>query len=143
MASPEIQNLSRQLLLYEASRDHALDERLDATACVIEQLRVRLVRLAGVDGFRSLLSRALALAEAESPSLGFAKINPDDFLHDFNGIGPRPETEPAEQAGCVLVAHLLELLVTFIGESLTLHLVREAWPDVSLEGTGLSTEGKP
>ncbi len=34
------------------------------------------------------------------------------------------------EGGVVLVAHLLGLLVAFIGEGLTLHLMREIWPKV-------------
>jgi hypothetical protein len=37
------------------------------------------------------------------------------------------------------VAHLLELLVTFIGAPLTLSLVRDKWPDASMDGTDLRT----
>jgi hypothetical protein len=47
------------------------------------------------------------------------------------------------QAGTVLVAHLLELLVTFIGAPLTLNLVRDKWPDASMGGADLRTEEKP
>ena len=39
----------------------------------------------------------------------------------------------AGQGAEVLVAELLGLLVTLIGETLTLSLVREAWPDASIE----------
>ena len=34
----------------------------------------------------------------------------------------------------VLVAQLIGLLVTFIGEALTLHLLHEAWPQAPLGG---------
>lgn len=34
-----------------------------------------------------------------------------------------------------MLAELLGLLVSFIGESLTLTLVREAWPDASMDPT--------
>ncbi len=38
------------------------------------------------------------------------------------------------------MVHLLGLLVTFIGEPLTLALVREAWPDISLDEPHSTTE---
>jgi hypothetical protein len=37
------------------------------------------------------------------------------------------------------VAQLLGLLVTFIGEPLTLRLVRDAWPDAPIPATGAET----
>jgi hypothetical protein len=51
--------------------------------------------------------------------------------------------DAARLAGEVLVAELLGLLVTFIGEGLTLSLVREAWPGVSIEISPLRTEEPP
>jgi hypothetical protein len=33
----------------------------------------------------------------------------------------------------VIIAQLLELLVTFIGQPLTLRIVHESWPDASLD----------
>ena len=37
------------------------------------------------------------------------------------------------EGGVVLLAQLLGLLVAFIGESLTLRLVREVWPQLPLD----------
>ena len=41
------------------------------------------------------------------------------------------------QGRVVLIAQLLGLLVTFIGEKLTVRMVREIWPKVSLKGLDL------
>jgi hypothetical protein len=110
---------------------------------VIEELRMRLIKLAGVDGFRSLLSRALTLAKAEAPSLNMVHVRADGSVEGFDGIEQSQEAGAAGQAGIVLVAHLLELLVTFIGAPLTLSLVRDKWPDASMDGTDLRTEENP
>jgi hypothetical protein len=142
-ASPEIQDLARRLLAFEAAHDDSSDARADVAVQVIEELRLRLIRLAGVDGFRSLLSRALTLAKAEVPSLKMVQVRADGSLEGFDGIGGSEATGAATQAGIVLVAHLLELLVTFIGEPLTLRLVRDAWPDAFMDGADLRTEEKP
>ncbi len=141
-ASPEIQDLARRLLAFEAARDNSSDARVDVAAQVIEELRLRLIRLAGVDGFRSLLSRALTLAKAEVPTLKMVQVRADGSLEALDGIGQNNEASGAAgQAGIVLVAHLLELLVTFIGAPLTLGLVRDIWPDASMDGANLRTEG--
>ncbi len=143
-ASPEIQDLARRLLAFEAAHDNSSDARVDVAAQVIEELRLRLIKLAGVDGFRSLLSRALTLAKAEVPSLNMVRVGADGSLEGFDGIEQSQEAGAAEQqAGIVLVAHLLELLVTFIGAPLTLSLVRDKWPDASMDGADLRTGGKP
>jgi hypothetical protein len=48
---------------------------------------------------------------------------------------PEAQVKPKEltASGVVLVAQLLGLLVAFIGDNLTLRLVRDVWPTVSLE----------
>ena len=146
MASPEIQDLARRLLAFEAAHHNSPDAHVDVAVGVIEELRLHLVRFAGVDGFRSLLSRALTLAKAEVPWLNVVQVRADGSLEGFDGIEGSQENKAAgaagEQAGTILVAHLLELLITFVGEPLTLRLVRDTWPDVSMNGGNSETGGK-
>jgi hypothetical protein len=103
---------------------------------VCEKLRLPLARLAGAAGFRSLLSRAVAMAKAEVPSLAAAQVRADGSLEGLDGPGPDQDAGAGGEAGVVVVAQLLGLLVTFIGEPLTLRLVRDAWPDASLPAAG-------
>jgi hypothetical protein len=62
-------------------------------------------------------------------------------------LGPDGHVEGLDEgdadAAVALAAHLLELLVTFIGEPLTLRLVREAWPQRSVPGDGLCERSAP
>ncbi len=132
-ASPEIQDLARRLLAFEAARDNPSAAGADVAVRVIEELRLRLIRLAGADGFRSLLSRAVTLAKAQTPSLNTVQVRADGSLEGLDGI-------EASEAGAVLVAHLLELLMTFIGAALTLSVVRGKWPDASIDGARVRTE---
>jgi hypothetical protein len=141
-ASPEIQDLARRLLAFEATHDSSSDARVEVAAQVIDELRIHLIRLTGVDGFRSLLSRALTLAKAEVPSLNMIQIAADGSVKGIDGLEQSEVTGAADQAGLVLVSHLLELLVTFIGAPLTLRLVRDKWPDASMDGAELKTEEK-
>ncbi|CAN5659409.1 hypothetical protein BH20ACI3_BH20ACI3_07160 [soil metagenome] len=138
-ASSEIHDLARRLLAFEAAHDNSFDAGMGIAAQVIEELRVHLIRFAGVDGFRSLLSRALMRARAEAPSLNMVHVCADGSLEGFVGS----DQSQAEQAGISLVAHLLELLMTFIGEPLTLRLVRDACPGASMDRANLTTEEKP
>jgi len=142
-ASPQNRELARRLIGFEAARASSSDAPVDAAVLVIGELRLRLTRLAGVEGFRSLLSRALTLSKAEVPSLNIVRISSDGSLEGFDGIEGSEEAGAATQAGIVLVAHLLELLVTFIGAPLTLRLLRDKWPDASMDGVDLRTEEKP
>jgi len=107
-----------------------------------------LSKFTGSAGFWSLLSRAVVLAKAEVPSLRTVQIRPDGSLAGFDEIKPDPNAREhdagaLEQGRVALVAHLLGLLATFVGESLTQRLVCDAWPDASIDKTDLKQEEKP
>ena len=126
-----MRDLARRLL---AASQTAADQPVHEAAAVSEMLRIPLTRFAGAEGFASLLRRALVLASAEVPSLQSIRISAGGRLEGFKqiaadtGAGAR-----GTEAAASIAAHLLGLLVTFIGEPLTLRLVREAWPDTSLD----------
>ena len=98
---------------------------------VCDKLRIALTRFAGSDGFMSLARRALALASADFPSLETVKLKPDGSLEGLEALAV-DATNGGPEAAVAVIAHLLGLLVTFIGEPLTLRLVRDAWPNGSL-----------
>jgi hypothetical protein len=98
---------------------------------VFEKLRISLARFAGPDGFASLLRRALVLARAEVPALQSVEAKADGSIEGFERVAAQVGDGGAD-AAVAIIAHLLGLLVTFVGESLTLRLVRDAWPDAPL-----------
>jgi hypothetical protein len=124
--SPSMRTLARRLLAAEAA--HPGDEKGHEAVRVCDKLSISLTRLAGVDGFTSLLRRALALARAEVPSLNRVTVKPDCSIEGLEALAAQVADSGVE-ATAALTAHLLGLLVTFIGEPLTLRLVRDAWPD--------------
>jgi hypothetical protein len=130
--STSMRELSRRLLA--ASRSASAPTASEAVL-VSDRLRASLTRFAGPDGFTSLLRRALALASAELPPLQCVKVTVDGRLDGWEAFaaesGPG-EKSPANVAAVAITGHLLGLLVTFIGEPLTLRLVRDAWPDLAL-----------
>lgn len=119
-----MQDLARRLLAAEAATSCTSPLPSHAAVRVCDKLRISLTRFAGADGFASLLRRALVLARADLPALQSIQIGADGGLEGFEQLGAG--------TAAAITAHLLGLLVTFIGEPLTLTLVREAWPDTSL-----------
>lgn len=99
---------------------------------VCDKLGQSLTRFAGADGFASLLGRSLALARLEVPSLARVAVQSNGILDGLEALA-FDEDDAGAAAAIALSAHLLGLLVTFIGEPLTLRLVRESWPDASLD----------
>jgi hypothetical protein len=125
--SPSMRDLARRLL---AASQTAADLHVHEAVLVNEKLRITLTQFAGADGFASLLRRALALASAEVPALRSVRVNAAGRLEGFEQLGSNAGNVKGEEAGAI-TAHLLGLLVTFIGEPLTRKLVRETWPETS------------
>ena len=117
--------LAERLLTFEGRPQGATEDSADEAARVFERLRVALARFAGSDGFTSLVQRALALARADEPSLRQLSVRADGSLEGLQQV--------SGNAVLALIAQFLGLLVTFVGEPLTLRFVSEAWPDASLD----------
>jgi hypothetical protein len=141
-ATPAIQDLARRLIGLETARDPS-DGLVGETVLACEKLGVPLAKLVGVAGFRSLMARALALATEEVPWLNSVQVRADGSLEGFDAAGRQQGAVPGDEAGVVVVAQLLGLLVTLIGEPLTLRLVREAWPDAPVDETDRRAGGQP
>jgi hypothetical protein len=128
--SPATRDLARRLLAVEAASQSAADPRVHEAVRVCEKLRVSLTRFAGADGFTALLRRALALARAEVPALHGITEKADGSLAGLDELAADSQNA-AIDAAVAITAHLLGLLVTFVGEPLTVRLVHEAWPGAS------------
>ena len=99
----------------------------------LERLRISLAKFAGDAGFESLLRRAMALARADVPSLQSVKIGADGRLDNVEQLAADPVAGTlGGEAAVAITAHLLGLLVAFIGKPLTLRLLRESWPDIRI-----------
>ena len=135
-----MRDLAQKLLTYEANAGKASEPMESATLRVYEKLRQGLGEFAGVAGFQSLASRALALARLEAPSLGSTRVTADGSLQGLRELEPqididkdRAEAHPDGEGGTILIARLLGLLLIFLGEALTLSLLRISWPGAALD----------
>jgi hypothetical protein len=131
---PESRDLAQRLLTYESAAGKNSEPTESAAFRVCAKLRRPLITLAGVAGFRSLLSRALTLARAEAPSLSVVQVAADGSLRGLDELEPQIDNEQNRNEGAILIAQLLGLLLTFIGEGLTLRLVQDVWPEVAFDG---------
>jgi hypothetical protein len=140
MLPPQTRDLALQLLAYEGIAGNTSEPTEFAAFRVCETLRQPLCALAGIAGFRSLLSRALTLARAEAPSLSAVQVAADGSLQGLDELRPRVNADQAREAGIILITQLLGLLVRVIGEATTLQLVTsEILPDFKF----LSKSGIP
>jgi len=129
-AAPGMRELAQRLLMYEAGAGKASEPLGSPAIRVYEKLRLSLGEFVGVAGFQSLAARALTLSRPEVPSLSAVRIAADGSLQ---GLGDAEtqfdmgQDRPGD-AELVLIARLLGLLRLFLGEALTLNLLRNAWP---------------
>jgi hypothetical protein len=128
--NPKLRDFSRRLIAYEAKESKSAGTNPPAVFPVPEKLRPHLATLMGTFGFRSLLSRALALAGAEVSWLRAVQVNADGSLPGLDKLAAPVAPPDLFEGQVVLLAQLLGLLVAFIGENLTLRLLHEAWPNL-------------
>jgi len=129
MLPQQTRDLAQRLIAYEGAAGKTSEPMELAAFRVCETLRRPVCVLAGVDGFRAILSRALALAKAEAPCLSAVRVAADGSLQGLDELGRQIDKDQAREGGAILVAQLLGLLLTFIGEAMTSRLVTsEALP---------------
>ncbi len=128
--SGSMRDLAGRLLAIEAANPLGDQPHVQPAVRVCQKLRGSLIRFAGVDGFTSLLRRAVALAKTEYPSLSTLQIKLDGSLEGLTELAAETRGGRVDSpAALAITTHLLALLVTFVGRPLTLRLVRDAWPD--------------
>jgi hypothetical protein len=117
--------LARSLVASEA--DAATTPLLSepATVRVYERLRRQLGAPVGIDGFQALASRALALAKSESPRLSNVQVTPNGGLRGLGEVESEMNADEDGEAGIILIAQLLGLFLTFLGEATTLRLIED------------------
>ena len=137
-----MRDFAERLIAYETRGNKSSETKTPAACLVGEKLRPHLATLMGNVGFRALLSRALALANAEVPWLRAVHVKADGSFEGLDELGAQVDPDEIFEGCVVLLAQLLGLLVAFIGENLTLRLVREVWPKLSLNDVDLGTGDK-
>lgn len=138
-ATPKMRDFAERLIAYETRENKSSETKTPAAFHVFEKLPPHLATLMGNTGFRALLSRALALATAELPWLRAVHVKSDGSLEGLDELEAQVDSEEISEGRVVLLAQLLGLLVAFIGENLTLWLVREVWPKLSLNDLDLGS----
>ena len=130
-----MRDLAHRLFAYEVVAGKTSEPVEFATLRVYEKLRQSLSAFAGVAAFESLAFRALTQAKSEAPSLWAVQVAEGGSLQGLDEFEPQIDMDkdragefPAGDGGIVLIARLLGLLLIFLGEALTLSLLRNAWP---------------
>jgi hypothetical protein len=118
-------DLARSLIASEADASTTSLHTEPATVRVYEKLRRQLGAPVGVDGFQALASRALALAKSQSPRLSTVQVTANGGLRGLGEVESQTDTDEHGEAGIILIAQLLGLFLTFLGEATTLRLIED------------------
>ncbi|HEX8410431.1 MAG TPA: hypothetical protein VF883_16315 [Thermoanaerobaculia bacterium] len=88
----------------------------------------------GRDGLQALIGRAIQITAREYPWLATVQsgTSADCPVSGLAEAAGRLGVAEASEGYAALLASIIWLLMTFIGEDLTLRFVRHAWPNVSL-----------
>lgn len=128
LATAPLRDLAARLLAEECERTGTSGPSSAVQVC--EKFGRVISQVAGRAGYRSLLSRALAFAQDEVPGMAVVHVSQDGQLEGFADARATTDTDEFTRGEVSIVAHLLGLLHTFIGEPLTEQLVKEAWPAI-------------
>ncbi len=136
--SAAAETLARRVLLHEVGGRAEPTALAEAAARADARLRGRLADLIGTTGYTTLVARAVRLAQAEVPALSRITIDAGETgaegsLRGVRDLAQASGGDPgATEAGLrAILAHVIGLLSTFIGEDLALRLIREAWPELA------------
>jgi hypothetical protein len=146
---PTVRDLAHRLFAYEVVAGKTSDPVEFATLRVYEKLRQSLSAFAGVAAFESLAFRALTQAKSEAPGLWAVQVAEGGSLQGLGEFEPQIDMDkdladkfPAGDGGIILIARLLGLLLLFLGEALTLSLLRVTWPGADFYECSSENGGK-
>jgi hypothetical protein len=126
MFSPKkTRDLARSLVASETEASTPSLQTQPATVRVYERLRRQLGLPMGVDAFHALASRALALAKTESPGFSAVQIAENGSLRGLGEADSNTDADMDAESGVILIAQLIGLFLTFLGEATTLRLLED------------------
>lgn len=138
IVTPAQRDLARWLLAQELGDAPAAEALPDAAERACQKLCQRLARMLTAAGCQALLTRALHLARGEFPFLDGVRAGAtaDAYLDGLRAKAEGIEPATIHDALTAILAGVIGLLTTFIGEGLVLRAVRDVWPDAPFGGVG-------
>jgi hypothetical protein len=119
---------AKQLLAAEGNSGDKAEECAAAAWRVYERLNARLSPLLGSAGSQSLMVRSAKLAQAEFACL--VEVAAPEGLTKLGTCLQSLEPAIATETAATLFGTFIDLITTFIGERLTVLVLRSAWPAI-------------
>jgi hypothetical protein len=133
--SLEMRDLAARLIAFELNAGESSEPIESAALRVYKKLRQSISAFAGAAAFQSLAFRALSQVQSEVPRLWAVQVAEDGSLEGLSDIRSQIDNDMdlAGEEGTILIARILNLLHIFLGEALTLSLLRDAWPGAAFD----------
>jgi len=131
-ATSPIRDLAQRIMVHEGHEGKSSQVQPTVAFHACEKLRPHLATLMGDAGARALFARSLVIAHSEAPWLRTVHVQPAGSSKAFEFPEAPVGRAVMAEGERALLAQLLGLLVIFIGESLTLRMVRQVWPALPL-----------
>jgi len=123
---PMIRDWARKLIASEVDADPPLAQTEGPTLRVYEKLRRQFCAPVGADAFQALVSRALSLAKSQFPCLSPVSITANGGLRGLGEVETPLSTVQDGEVGIILIAQMLRLFITLLGEAATVRLIEDA-----------------
>ncbi len=123
---PLIRDWARRLVNSEAEADPTSTQTELATLRVYEKLRRQFCAPVGVDAYQALVARALSLAKSQHPRLGTGNVTPTGGLRGLGAVEIQLTPVEDVEVGIILIAQILRLFISLLGEATTVRLVEDA-----------------
>lgn len=127
------------MLAYEETTGSAAGEATTAAGRVYDKLTTHLTPLIGAAGLQALLARSIKLAARDE----LASLDEVSVLQGAPKLRDWLETQDPRavaESAAVVFDTFFALLSTFIGERLTIQMLRSAWPTVEEPAPNESTK---
>lgn len=111
---------------------------VDTAIFLWERMATRIISIIGEEGFHSLYARSIFLSQPTFPWLASCTLPPQSeqrFAQLRMSLEARSPTL-ASDANRLLLITFTDTLATLIGEQLTTGILRSAWGNDALDGTG-------
>jgi hypothetical protein len=119
---------AKRLLAHEGDSGGNSAECAAAAWRVYEKLSARLGPLLGTAGVQALFVRSAKLAQAEHGSL--AEVATPEGMSKLGAQLQALDPSDATEVAATLFGTFFQLMTTFIGERLTVIVLRSAWPTI-------------
>lgn len=144
-ATEKERELARRLLAVEVDGHASPGEQVGALGRALDRLDRVLGIVIGPAGYEALLRRALHLARAEYPFLTNVQVRTSADGERLPGLLESAREQDAtvvHQGSVAILADLIWLLDTFVGETISSRLMYRAFPEVSSAPGSAQTEEK-